>query len=436
MPLVAVLAVLLSAPRANIPHLRLEKGFKPNPQFLTVRRAENGSLPMEAVVVKCDEASPGLRISRNPVGILDIKGEFENLQVLGSNNDRIVARAGDGTTVCGTMQLTLRAAPGSIELFVIAQEKLPDDAEGKVRVFDADRPRYLEDSVRTMAAAPAAPLVIKGELSLSPEVPDVQLDTPKALTGLKWKLTGAAAEVTVSSLLTPTFEPPVKAGETLTAGRWAIWVRGTSADARGAYTVVAVPGTATVKPLQLFSTPTADTPLESRLLSSYLPGLTSSSQLMGPSKEATALRQRAFLELPPELLVFRQADDEVLLALDSAPEGKLTLLATDGTTLEHGPAELALKPGGNTVKVARGERLSLAALADPKDPRVKALAKQRGAAQACLEKQSDEAKCKTAAVMKAEAKLEADLKKAFAKKHAAELTAIERRVKSLVARAP
>jgi hypothetical protein len=383
--LVAVLAISLPA-WAEAPRVKLAKGFAPNPQLLSVKRAEGGAAPLDRLV--CKNAAPGALISKEPAAVLELEAGTR-LTLATSSGDGVVARSADGVLSCSDKALTVDAKAGALEVYVVTAGQVPADAEAKLRVMDSDRPRILPDAVKTVSLEAKSPIMLQGQLAPPPgAVPDVQLEVPTALAGVQWKLFGAAGEVWLSPL-TAEFQPATKAPAELAAGRYAVWVRGATGDAVGNYTVVGLPNGIELDPLKSFSTPEADDPVEARALTAHLPGLDPQA-MKGASKNAVALRRRAFTELPAEFFVFAAADSEVLLVLE-APAGEVSVIAADGATFSMTVSELKTEPsgGGPLVRPLRSEllaKLKVEDLANEKDPRVKALLKLRKATLACLEK--------------------------------------------------
>ncbi len=440
----AVLAVAASAwgEPARVP---LAKGFTPNPLLIAVQRAEGGAGALDPGL--CKDAPSAAQLSKSPVAVLEVPEGISHLTLQATQGDRVVAGGACGTT----KQLTLDVKPGPLEVFLVTPAAVPADARGKLRVFDADRPRVLPAAVKTVAF----PLTLSGELG-DGAVPDAQLEVATKLDGVTWKLDGAAREVWLSPLALEDV-PAVKAGDSLAPGRYAVWIRG----AKGAYTVSAsVPQAAaappapepvaeaapapaaaeSTDPLAVASKPEAGAPVEARVLTKHLPGLDPRA-LEGFSKEALALRQRAFTELPAEFLVFAAADGEVLLPL-SFDGSEVSVISADGAVFSMPPAELALKPGNGAVLVRSQrtelvEKLSISELAPEKDARVKSLEKLKKQIQGCIDRHPDwpdaAKRCNASKVDKAESKLKSALKKAYAKKRAAELAAVAKRVKAAVA---
>lgn len=442
-----VLAVAASA-RGEPPRVQLAKGFTPNPLLIAVQRAEGGAGALEPGL--CKDAPPAAQLSKSPVAVLEVPEGISHLTLQATQGDRVVAGGACGTT----KQLTLDVKPGPLEVFLVTPAAVPADARGKLRVFDADRPRILPAAVKTVAF----PLSLSGELA-DGAVPDAQLEVLTKLDGVTWKLDGAAREVWLSALALDDV-PAVKAGDSLAPGRYAVWIRG----AKGTYTVSAsVPQAATPPvpepvaeaapapasapaaaessdPLAVASKPEAGAPVEARVLTKHLPGLDPKA-LEGFSKDALALRQRAFTELPADFLVFAAADGEVLLPL-SFDGSEVSVVSADGAVFSMPPAELALKPGNGSVLVRSQrteliEKLSIAELAPEKDARVKSLEKLKKQIQGCIDRHPDwpdaAKRCNASKVDKAESKLKSALKKAYAKKRAAELAAVAKRVKAAVA---
>jgi hypothetical protein len=447
--MVCLVIVLLAA---EPPRLAVTKELAPNPTIVPIQRAAGGAVALTELVT-CPGATSGLMVSKAPALVLDVGDGVGRLDVQVSSSDQLVARAADGVMQCSEKSKLDLSKTGAIELFVVTTGAVASDAPGKIRVLDPSRHRVLPASVKSIAAEAKAPLVFEGELAALPaDRPDLQLEVPFELDGLKWRLYGAASEVWVSELIGED-RPPVKLGEKLTPGRYAVWIRGAAASSKGAYAVVGLTEGVTLEPLRAFFKPGAETPLENRALTSYLPGLDPES-LKGNSAAAMALRKRAFTELPFELFVFAAADGEVLLPL-STEGGQVDVIAADGAAFSMSVGELSVKPGsGPLVRPARAElfeKLTLEELTSEKDPRVKALAKLRKASDKCLENSRltgpsratatsarsapskyDEKRCraKVTKADKAQAKLEADLRKAYAKKRTAELAAVEARLKS------
>lgn len=424
---------------AEAPRLALAKDFA-NPTVIGVKRAEGGAMGVANFISSCKTATATSMVSVAPVAVLELSEDVAHLQLSATNGDVIVARNG-GSSVCGETTLVLApAAKGLVELFLVTAVGVDAEAVGKIRILDLDRPRVLPEPVKTVRVAAKAPVVLEGELAPMPAVlPDLQLEVPEALAGLKWRLYGGAAEVWISSLVGEK-NPAVKVGDSIAPGRYAVWIRGASPEAHGGYKVVAVPAGVELEPLQFFSKPGADVTIERRALTVFMPGLDPKA-LEGFSKSALELRKRAFTELPGEFFVFAAADGEVLLPLAVAA-GEAMVIAADGATFSMAVSELALEPSaaGPLVRAPRSELVEKLSIEDlggsEKDPRVKALEKLRVKTAACMAKHSakpDVAKrCNAAKVTKAEAKLRAALAKAYAKKRAVELAAVEKHVKSVL----
>jgi hypothetical protein len=426
----SLFALALSAPAlASAPRVVLVNEFKPNPLVVTLHRSEGGSLPLGALTA-CKNAPPDARISGAPAAVLEIRDEFPHLRLLVSGTDLLIARSADGTKRCGDKVFELPAAKGRVELFVVTQGQVPKNDEETIRVFDADRPRYLPEPVKTLRFEPSAPLVLRGELSPGSTLPDAQIDVATGLEGITWKAFGAAAEVVVSSLSGADFDPPMKPGPALAAGRWALWVHGSSEGQSGRFAVAAVPGDVRMEPLQFVWRPLPDSPVEQRVLLSYMPALVPAA-LLGNAKSAQALRQRAFTELPAPFFVYAASDDEALLPL-AVSDGMLSLVGADGRSLTLAPTELLTRPATGTAHAGRGERLGIAELAKDADPRVVALRKQRRWTQACLGHSGDAKRCGAAKLASTEGKLLSELHKAYATSHAAAAAAIEQHLKEIL----
>ncbi len=431
-PLIVLCAVAASAEPTRV---SLSRGFTPNPLLVTVQRAE--LQPLDGFVT-CTDLPAGARVTKSAAAVLDVGEGLARLNLTASSGDRVVARGADGVLACGERSLVLSVKPGALEVFIVTAAP---EGPGRLRVFDADRPRILPDSVKTVRL----PATLQGEVG-DGATPDAQLEVAADATGLSWKLTGAADEVWLTSLELENSQPAVKAGDSLKAGRYAVWVRGW---AKGAYQVtvsagaVAEPAVAAAAApsgdaLSFAAKPAADSAVEARALASNMPALNVES-LKGWSKAAQALRHRAFTELPGEFFVFAAADGEVLLPLAVEPGGELSVIAADGATFSMRASELSTKPRAVLVRPARAElfeKLTLRELVDDSDPRVKKLQKLTKQIRGCVDRHPDwpdaEVRCNVNKIDKAKAKLEAELKKAYVKQQAAQLVAVEKHVKSVV----
>jgi len=420
------------AASAETPRVALAKGFTPNPLLVSVPRDE--LQPLDGFVT-CKDAPAGARVTKSAALVLNVAEGIARLNLTASNGDRVVARGADGSLRCGERSLVVDVKPGALEVFVVTAAP---EGPGRVRVFDADRPRILPDAVKTVRL----PVTLEGEVG-DGMTPDAQLEVTADVKGVKWKLTGAADEVWLSSLELENNQPAVRAGEVLKAGRYAVWIRGW---AKGAYQVTASTGAAAAEPVVAQSDdalvpvtkPAADAPVEQRALAGHLPALNVES-LKGWSRQAQSLRKRAFTELPGEFFVFAAADGEVLLPLAVEADGELSVIAADGATFSMRASELSVSPKAVLIRPARSElveKLTLADLVDAADPRMKKLEKLTKKIRGCVERHPDwpdaEKRCNVNKIDQARAKLEAELKKAYAKQQAAELVAVEKHVKAVV----
>lgn len=429
-----VITLWALAASAETPRVALPKGFTPNPLLVNVQRAELG--PLDGFV-SCTDTPAGARVTRSPVAVLEVADGIARLNLTASNGDRVVVRGADGALSCGERSLVVGVKAGPLEVFVVTTAA---EGAGRLRVFDADRARFLPDSVKTVRF----PAALEGEIGDGTR-PDAQLEVSSDVSGLEWKLGGAADEVWLTSLELENSQPAVKAGETLKAGRYAVWVRGW---AKGAYQVTAEPRSVAAAPapagaeandvLAPATKPAADAAVEARALAANLPALNVES-MKGWSRQAQALRRRAFTELPGEFFVFAAADGEVLLPLAVEADGELTLIAADGATFSMKASELSTKPKAVWVRPARSElveKLTLTDLLDASDPRLKKLEKLTKQIRGCVERHPDwpdaEQRCNVNKIDKAKAKLEADAKKAYARQQAQELAAVEKHVRSVV----
>lgn len=236
--LIGPVLTLAASAWGEAPRVQVSKGFTPNPMLVSVRRAEGGAAQLESSFATCKDLAPGAQVSKSPVALLQIADGVKNLTVQASQADRVIVRSADGIATCGEKLLTLPVKPGALEVFLVTAAAVPAEAAGKLRIFDADRPRLLPDAVKTLAFDGTAPLTLTGDLAAAPRsVPDAQLDVTAKLDKLEWKLDGAATEVWLSTLALED-TAPVKAGESLAVGRYAVWVRGIGS---GAFTVTATP---------------------------------------------------------------------------------------------------------------------------------------------------------------------------------------------------
>ncbi len=437
-----ILPVLLAQTTA----MPLAKGFAPNPYDRATTRAPGGSMSLSALT-SCAGAPSGAMVSRSAALTLDVAEGLTHLALQVSEaGDGLVARDAQGDFTCSKgLVLTLDAKPGKLEIFVITPTNGDDNAELHIKVLDTDRPHELPPSVRRLTAVPGNPLVLDGELAAgtADNIPNAQLDVQTTLEHLEWKLTGAATDVWISNLATPS-DPPVRAPPSLAAGKYAVWIRGTGA---GAFTAMATAEGAKLEALKVVSMPAADAPVEGRALSAFLPGLEPQS-LQGWSREAVALRQRAFIELPASFFVFASADSEVLLI--TAIDGKQAdVISADGAQLTMGLDELTTKPASGPRVHLRTlpAEVPLEALTTDRDPRLKKLEQQRASTDACVARvkasshEEDETdalaraakRCNVSKLEKAKKKLEADLRKGFAKKRTTDLSRVDKRLKTLLA---
>lgn len=245
MKLIGPVLLLAASAWGEAPRVPLTRGFTPNPMLVGVQRAEGGAAPLEAGFASCKDVAPGAQVSRSPVAVLEVGEGITHLTLQASQSDRVIARTADGATSCGGKRLTLEVKPGPLEVFVVTEAAVADGAAGKLRVFDADRPRILPDAVKTVSVDGRSPVVLSGELAAGRNIPDAQLDVTAKLDHVEWKLDGAAGEVWLSPLSLDD-APPVKAGDALAPGRYAVWIRGAKTGAFTVTATVAAPAEAAV----------------------------------------------------------------------------------------------------------------------------------------------------------------------------------------------
>jgi hypothetical protein len=197
--------------------------------------------------------------------------------------------------------------------------------------------------------------------------------------------------------------------------------------------------------LKYAAAPAADAPVEGRALTALLPNLDVQA-LQGWTKEAVALRQRAFIELPASFFVFAAADSEVMLV--TSIDGKLAeTMSADGAQLSMALDELSTKAAnGPHVRLrALPAEVPLEQLTTDRDPRLKTYEQLRHTTEACVARVrsamagDDETdalaksakRCSASKLEKAKKKLEAELRKAYSKKRASELVRVDKRLKTL-----
>jgi hypothetical protein len=444
-----ILPVLLS----QVP---LAKGFAPNPTEHAVKQGDAVSLEGFAT---CAGAPAGAVVSKDPVLTLDVGEGLSHLAFqLGERGVWLVARNAAKELSCSKdAVLVVDTKPGKLELFLVTPSAAVEGREVKLKVLDLDGVRELPLNIKRIKGVPVS---LDGDFTT--DVPAAQLELSSAVEGLEWKLGGNATEVWLTSLM-KAGEKAVKAPASLPAGKYAVWIRGS----KGAFTLRAATATAQAAPaLAPAPAPTpapAPAPAQQEQAAAPAPATPAPApapsadgfhvvagvdveSLKGWSRDAQAARKQAFMELPANQFVFAAADGEALLIISL--EGKqATVLSADGAEQSMALDELSLKPGsGPRVRAASlPEDLELEALTTDKDPKFKAFDKRRKWVEACVERvktslADDEEKdaeveaskrCSVAKLEKAKKTLESDLRKAFKKKHATDLSQIERRLKTL-----
>jgi hypothetical protein len=443
-----ILPVLLS----QVP---LAKGFAPNPLEHAVKQGDAISLEGFAT---CPGAPPGAVVSKDPALTLEVGDGLSHLAFqLGERNTWVIARNAAKEVSCSKDQvLVVDAKPGKLELFIATPVSAVEGHELKLKVLDLDGVRELPLNIKRLKGVPVS---LEGEFSS--DLPAAQLELGSAVEGLEWKLGGNAAEVWLTSLM-KAGEKAVKAPASLAAGKYAIWIRGN----KGSFTLSAATGTAQAAPAPAAAPAPSPAPAPQEQAAAPAPAAAPQAtaapapasdtfhvvagidleSLKGWSREAQAARKQAFMELPANQFVFAAADGEALLVI--AIDGKqASVLSADGAEQSMAFDELSLKPGsGPRVRPASlPEDLELEALTTDKDPKFKAFDKRRKWVEACVERvktslADDEDKdaefeaakrCNVAKLEKAKKTLETDLRKAFKKKHATDLSQIERRLKTL-----
>jgi hypothetical protein len=436
----------------------LAKGFAPNPTEHAVKQGDAVSLEGFAT---CAGAPSGAVVSKDPVLTLDVGEGLSHLAFqLGERGVWLVARNAAKELSCSKdAVLVLDAKPGKLELFLVTTGAAVESREVKLKVLDLDGVRELPLNIKRIKGVPVS---LEGDFTA--DVPAAQLELSSAVEGLEWKLGGNATEVWLTSLM-KAGEKPVKAPASLPAGKYAVWIRGS----KGAYTLKAATATAQAAPAAAPAPAPTPAPApapahEEQAAAAPAPASTPApapapsadafhvvagvdiESLKGWSRDAQAARKQAFMELPANQFVFAAADGEALLIISL--EGKqASVLSADGAEQSMALDELSLKPGsGPRVRAASlPDDLDLEALTTDKDPKFKAFDKRRKWVEACVERvktslADDEEKdaefeagkrCSVAKLEKAKKSLESDLRKAFKKKHATDLSQIERRLKTL-----
>jgi hypothetical protein len=442
-----ILPVLLS----QVP---LAKGFAPNPLEHAVKQGDAVSLEGFAT---CPGTPSGAVVSKDPVLTLEVGEGLSHLAFqLSERNTWVIARNAAKELSCSKDQvLVVDTRPGKLELFIATPGSAVEGHELKLKVLDLDGVRELPVNIKRIKGVPVS---LEGELSS--DLPAAQLELVTGVEGLEWKLGGNAVEVWLTSLM-KAGEKAVKAPASLAAGKYAIWIRGS----KGAFTLSAATATAQAAPAPAPAASPAPAPAQQEQAAAPAPATPAPAaaatpasdsfhvvagvdleSLKGWSREAQAARKQAFMELPANQFVFAAADGEALLII--AVDGKqASVLSADGAEQSMAFDELSLKPGsGPRVRPASlPEDLELEALTTDKDPKFKAFDKRRKWVEACVERvktslADDEDKdvefeaakrCSVAKLEKAKKSLETDLRKAFKKKHATDLSQIERRLKTL-----
>jgi hypothetical protein len=425
-----ILPVLLS-------QLPLARGFAPNPQEHALKQGDAVSLEGFAT---CAGVPSGAVVSRDPALTFEVEGGISHLAFqLSDRNAWLVARTAGKELVCSKDQvLTVDVKPGKLELFVVTPSSAVESKDMKVKVLDTDGLRELPLNIKRVAM----PLSLEAEL-MSESVPVAELEVTAAAENLEWKLGGGASEVWVTSLMPGS--KAVKAPPSLPVGKYAVWITG----AKGAFTLstakpaepvktaeAAAPAPAPTPAPVAEAAPAPAAPAPAETVESHLLTGVDLETLRGWSREAQAARKKLFMEVPAEQLVFAAADGEALVL--TSIEGKdANVLSADGAEVSMRLDELSTKPGsGPRVRMASlPDDVPFEALTTAGDPKVKSYEKTKKWTETCLEKYGDDEdpakKCNVARLESAKKKLDTDLRKAFKKKHAAELAQIERRLKAL-----